>query len=112
MLFGKQIFVSFITGLELLSFAHLVPASEKNIEGLLSSCTIKDVNRSIKKKTIQIRRDYKIKLPDAILPLLLFNSIYPYSLQTSNLEKLISWKSCCMNFKNLRRSSFSLRRFC
>lgn len=67
MLSSKQIVVSFITELELLSFAHLIPDSEKIIKGLLSSCTIEDVNHSIKKNTIQIMKDYKIKLPDAII---------------------------------------------
>ncbi|KYG84289.1 twitching motility protein PilT [Roseivirga seohaensis] len=63
---GKNIYISFITELELLSYN--LNASEKgDIEALLSECIIVDINSGIKKDTIQIRQAFGLKLPDAII---------------------------------------------
>ena len=64
---GKNIYISFITELELLSFKNLDPSDKEEIEELLSQCIIVDINSGIKKDTIQIRQAYGLKLPDAII---------------------------------------------
>ncbi len=64
---NRQIVISFITELELLAFPGISAKSEKNIKGLLSSCSIIDIDANIKKKAIQIRKNFKLKLPDAII---------------------------------------------
>jgi len=63
----KKVFISFITEIELLTFKKLIPAERKLIEDLLSDCTILNVNEEIKKKTIEIRTNYKLKIPNAII---------------------------------------------
>lgn len=64
---GKSIYISFITELELLSYKSLNASDKRDIEALLSECIIVDINSGIKKDTIQIRQEYGLKLPDAII---------------------------------------------
>jgi predicted nucleic acid-binding protein len=64
---GKELFISFITELELFSYPALTKEEEKSITFFLSKVTILDINQSIKAKTIQLRKKYKLKLPDAII---------------------------------------------
>ena len=70
---GKNIYISFITELELLSWHGMETANKKEIEKLIRECKIINVNQTIKDIAINIRKQYKIKLPDAII---LASSIY------------------------------------
>ncbi len=67
MLKNKEIFISFITELEMLSYPELSTDSENIIRGLLSNCTIININSKIKKSTVNFRKKYKLKLPDSII---------------------------------------------
>jgi predicted nucleic acid-binding protein len=62
-----EYFISFITELELLSYPLLKSEDRIKIGNFLSSVYIVDVTSSIKKKTIELRKEYKMKLPDAII---------------------------------------------
>lgn len=64
---GKKPYISFITELELYSFKKLNSTDKAKIDGLLSQCTIIDINAGIKLSTINIRKKYGIKLPDSII---------------------------------------------
>jgi predicted nucleic acid-binding protein len=64
---GKRPFISFITELELYEFRKLNEADKTKIDSVLAQCTIIDINAGIKLSTINIRREYKIKLPDSII---------------------------------------------
>jgi hypothetical protein len=64
---GKQFYLSFITQLELLAYSGISRKDQKIIEGLLNHCVIIDINAEIKIKVIEIRKRYKIKLPDSIV---------------------------------------------
>jgi predicted nucleic acid-binding protein len=63
----KQIYISFITQLELLSFPSLTKQETNVIHELLKECVIIDINSEIKNLTIIYRQKYKIKLPDSII---------------------------------------------
>lgn len=63
----KDLTISFITELELLSFPALTADDQKQINGLLRNCTIIDLKQEIKELTIEIRKQYNLKLPDAII---------------------------------------------
>ena len=63
----KQIYISFITEIELLSFATLTDKERNKIGSMLKSFIIMDLNESIKETTIRYRKDYKLKIPDAII---------------------------------------------
>jgi len=63
----REIVISFVTELELLSFPELTKKDEKIIKELIDNCVVVDLNEEIKAKTINIRRSYAQKLPDAII---------------------------------------------
>ena len=77
MVYDKNLVVSFITELELLSFPKISAESEQAIKGLLNSCTVIDINPGIKELTIEFRRKAKLKLPDSIIAATSFYSKLP-----------------------------------
>ena len=66
-IFDKDVVISFITELELLSFPKLTRDQENNIKELLKNCQLINLNEEIKSLTIELKRKYKLKLPDAII---------------------------------------------
>ena len=60
-------FISVITELELLSFGKLTSEEESFIHGILKTTSIFNIDNDIKERTIELRRKYNIKLPDAII---------------------------------------------
>ena len=64
---GQEAVVSFITELELLSFQGIDPNEESIIIELLKNCQIIQINQDIKRITIELKRKYRLKLPDAII---------------------------------------------
>jgi predicted nucleic acid-binding protein len=66
---NKNIFISFITELELLSFSqlHLKPEEQKKIKSLILDATVVDISQEIKKITIDLKTTSNLKLPDAII---------------------------------------------
>ena len=62
-----EILVSPIIRIELLSFVGLSKEEQQSIEDLLSQFNTVSLLREIENQTIQIKRQYKIKLPDAII---------------------------------------------
>lgn len=62
-----EILISPIIRIELLSFTGLSKEEEQSIEDLLSQFNTVPLLREIENQTIQIKRQYKIKLPDAII---------------------------------------------
>ena len=64
---NKNLFVSFITQLELLSYKGITKTDIKKITEFLKECTIIDINSSIKENTVTIKRKYSLKLPDSII---------------------------------------------
>ena len=63
----KQIYISFITEIELLSFADLTVKERNKIVVMLKNFIVMDLNESIKETTIRYRKDFKLKIPDAII---------------------------------------------
>lgn len=63
----KQIYLSFITELELLGYSELTEVDEAQITSFLNECAIVNITEQIKEKTIEFRRTYKLKLPDCII---------------------------------------------
>lgn len=58
---------SVINEMELLSYPKITAEEEKQIRGFLEGSASIGLTDSIKERTIQIRRTYNIKLPDAIV---------------------------------------------
>lgn len=64
---GKSIYISVITKLELLSYSDLSGKEKFKLENFLSECTIVDLNAFVQTTTINIRKKYRLKLPDSII---------------------------------------------
>lgn len=64
---GKDVFISFITELELLGYKGISAKQETQIVELLDDCSIISMNKLIREKYIFIKRNYNVKLPDAII---------------------------------------------
>lgn len=62
-----EAYVSFINELELLGYKGITPQEANWMELFLEECSIMDFNKGIKDITINLRRNYKLKLPDAII---------------------------------------------
>jgi len=59
--------VSVITEIELLSYPTIVSEEEKRIISFLSRIAVVGIDTNIKNLTISLRKQYKLKLPDAII---------------------------------------------
>lgn len=64
---GKHIYISEISELELLSYSKFDSTQLKEVESFLGEIVIIEMNETIKKEVIQLRRKHKVKLPDAII---------------------------------------------
>ncbi len=64
---GKQIYISFITQLELLGYSKTTKKELKIIQEFIDQCVIIDINDEIKEKVIELKRKYRLKLPDGII---------------------------------------------
>ncbi|MBD2248957.1 type II toxin-antitoxin system VapC family toxin [Nostoc sp. FACHB-888] len=62
-----QYFISVITEIELLSYPSLNLKEETQIIDFLNKITIIGIDSNIKNFTITFRKQYKLKLPDAII---------------------------------------------
>jgi predicted nucleic acid-binding protein len=69
----KQLYISFVTQLELLGYKGISKQDLVLIEQMIDKCIVIDINQSIKQIVINLRRKYKLKLPDAII---IASSIY------------------------------------
>lgn len=64
---NEIVHLSFITQLELLAYRKITREEQHQIEAFLEDCVIVDINHSIKKHTVDIRKQSGLKLPDAII---------------------------------------------
>ncbi|MDT3739977.1 MAG: type II toxin-antitoxin system VapC family toxin [Candidatus Kapabacteria bacterium] len=66
-LLAYQFGISFISEVELLGFRGITKSVETKLRLLIDDCFYFDWNKQIKEKTINLRKKYNIKLPDAII---------------------------------------------
>jgi len=64
---GQNIYISEITELELLGFPNISEGEIEIIENLINDFIVVQLNSKIKELTIKLKRENKIKLPDAII---------------------------------------------
>ncbi|MBN3911210.1 MAG: type II toxin-antitoxin system VapC family toxin [Nostoc sp. NMS1] len=62
-----QYFISVITEIELLSYPSLSLEEETQIIDFLNKITVVDIDNNIKNLTIAFRKQYRLRLPDAII---------------------------------------------
>jgi len=63
----QHIWVSCITEIELLSYPTLSARDEKLIRSFLDQCNFVDLLGPVRELTIHLRKDFKLKVPDAII---------------------------------------------
>ena len=61
------IYISFITELELLSYPAINESEIEILKKFINRVEVIDINSIIKEKTIELRKKYRLKLPDAII---------------------------------------------
>ena len=64
---GMEVFISFVSELELLGSKKATTDQLKKVERLLSDVTIIDINQHVKELVIMLRKRHAIKLPDALI---------------------------------------------
>ncbi len=62
-----EYFISFVTELEILSYSSLTPQEETKLRKLLAETPVIDATREIKDLAISLRKQYRLKLPDALI---------------------------------------------
>jgi len=62
-----DVYVSFITELELLGYRGITQEEHNKVKDFLNDCIIIDLNESIKLLTIELKQSLRLKLPDAII---------------------------------------------
>jgi len=64
---SKVIYISFITEIELLSHPTITEEEKEIIRVMLRDITIIEMNPTIKLRVIELRRKFRLKIPDAIV---------------------------------------------
>lgn len=64
---GKNIFISVISEIELLSWPNLTAKDVRLLETMLADFTVIELTRYVKNETIKLRRKHGVKLPDAMI---------------------------------------------
>ncbi|MCC7211676.1 MAG: type II toxin-antitoxin system VapC family toxin [Candidatus Brocadia sp.] len=64
---SKRVFASFITEVEILSYPKITTEEQSKIKEFLNEITVVGWNDTIRDQTIHLKKNYKIKLPDAII---------------------------------------------
>jgi predicted nucleic acid-binding protein len=64
---GQRIYISIITEIELFAFHGNNDASIEILNDFIDSITVLDIDKEIKILTIQLRKTYKLKIPDTII---------------------------------------------
>ena len=64
---GQQIWISSITEIELLSYSELDNREEKIIAAFVNECSLIDLHEGVRRLAIKFRKEYGLKVPDAII---------------------------------------------
>jgi predicted nucleic acid-binding protein len=59
--------ISFISEVELLGYKGITKVEEIRLKSLIDDCLVIEWNSKTKEKTIQLRKNYTLRLPDAIV---------------------------------------------
>lgn len=64
---SPTVYISIVSELELLSDPKLTQGELDNLKNLLETLYIVEINQVIKEYTVELKKRFKIKLPDAII---------------------------------------------
>lgn len=66
-LFEKELYLSIISEMELLSYKNITDKEKQEIEEFLKEFIIININEKIKQHTIEVKKGSSMKLPDSII---------------------------------------------
>jgi predicted nucleic acid-binding protein len=66
-LFEKELYISIITEMELLSYKNITAVEQQAIEFFLSEFIIINIDHKIKSNSIDVKKNSNMKLPDSII---------------------------------------------
>ncbi len=67
LLHDNHLFVSVITEMELLGFFEISESDKQFYKAVLNDCSLVELTQSVKERTIALKQQYKVRLPDAII---------------------------------------------
>lgn len=85
---NSKIWVSVITEMELLSFPLLSKKETNLLLSFLDECILTELTKPIRDIAIQVRKDHKIKLPDAIIAATAIHLGFPVVTMDSDFDKI------------------------
>lgn len=97
-LYQRNLYVSFITEMELLSYRKITEKEHASIQNFLQECIVVEMNNTIKETAIAIRKNSKIKLPDSIVAATAIYLKIPLISADNIFEKLPSFQFVKYNF--------------
>jgi predicted nucleic acid-binding protein len=96
---NRNLFVSVISEIEILSFPNLKASDKILIRNFLSECYIVDIEPAIKDITIEIRAKFKTKLPDAVIAATALYFDLPLFTMDKGFERIIDLQAVILSLK-------------
>ncbi len=90
-LFEKELYISIITEMELLSYKNITQKEKQQITTFIEELIVVNINDDIKVETIELKKNSNLKLPDSIIAatsIWLKIPIVTSDKQFKNIEKL------------------------
>ncbi|MEX0724382.1 MAG: type II toxin-antitoxin system VapC family toxin [Gracilimonas sp.] len=85
---GQHIWVSAISEIELLSYSGLTKKQTKIIRSFLEECTVTELSPSIRNIAIEVRKNDRLKLPDAVIAATAIYLDFPLITMDTDFEKV------------------------
>jgi predicted nucleic acid-binding protein len=89
----ENTFISVITEIELLCWKSVTEKDIVILKSFLSDSIVYELDRDIKLKTIEIRKEFKLKLPDAIIAASALVNGHTFTRNTSDFNKIPTLKT-------------------
>ncbi|MFA6083289.1 type II toxin-antitoxin system VapC family toxin [Mucilaginibacter sp.] len=84
----QNIYISFITEIELFAHHGHDNASVKILNAFIDSVTVINITNDIKQTTINLRREHKLKLPDSIIAASALTKNLPFVTADKGFKKI------------------------
>ena len=74
----KEVFLSIISEMEMLGYPSITDNEVERIKIFIGDCNVLELTNAVKAKAIFIRREYNVKLPDAIIAVTAIQANIPF----------------------------------
>lgn len=99
-LFEKNLYISFITEIELLGYHKITKKEKHEIKQFIDDCIIIDMNTEIKKHAIEIRNRYNSKLGDCLIAATVMYAGFPFLTADKGFNKIEELNHIFYNLNN------------